>query len=551
MIPIGRRLTTSSGAFDGIVVDRRSPRRRCAASSARSTSAPAAPSGCFHPDGVVLFREPSTTDPLGEPAADESDLQRSERRRRPAASSRADAAPADRRCSARFTVTPTPPLIVAVSLDRNEVLADWRHQARGSGLFFLVLGATMAGTLVVLFRQMDAKRCGGAGAAPTRRQPKSRRLSAVERAAGGRARGRTARAIARPKPRARLKDEFLMTVSHELRTPLTAIQRLGADAGVRRPRSSADARSAIETIDRNARAQTRLVDDLLDVSRAISGKLRLDVRAGAVCATSCARRSRRCGRRPTPRRIRVDTVIDPRHGPIIARSRPAAAGGLEPAVERDQVHAGRRPRRRCGSTRPTATVDDRGPRHRHRDLAEFLPHVFERFRQEEAGTTRRHGGLGLGLAIVRHLVELHGGSVTAESAGEGRGATFRVRLPTGEASLRRLPHWRRRGPQRRWVRLRACRLRRSVTLPRSRARAARHARTTRAPCASITATASRTTRPRAPDVVCFPHTTDEVAAIVRDQRARIGCRSSRSAPARRSKGTSTRSTAASRSICAR
>jgi PAS domain S-box-containing protein len=224
----------------------------------------------------------------------------------------------------------------------------------------------------------------------------------------------------------RLKDEFLATVSHELRTPLTAI--LGWSHLLRGGGLEGDAASkAVETIERNARSQAQLIDDLLDVSRIVTGKLRLDI---------------------VP--VRPDSFIDP----AVEAVRPAAEAkgvrlqklidtGVEtvmgdPARLQQVVwnlltnavkFTPRGGRVQVSLERVNSSVEivvaDRGA-----GIApEFLPHVFERFRQADQQTTRQHGGLGLGLAIVRHLVELHGGSVRAESEGEGRGSTFTVMLP--------------------------------------------------------------------------------------------------------------------------
>jgi PAS domain S-box-containing protein len=224
----------------------------------------------------------------------------------------------------------------------------------------------------------------------------------------------------------RAKDEFLATLSHELRTPLNAVlgwarilrtQRLGEKEMAR----------AIETIERNAGAQVRLIDDLLDMSRILSGKLRLDLRpidlAGVVSTT-------------------VDVVVPSASLKGIAL-RLRLAEGLPPFVgdpERLQQVIWNLLSNAIKFTAAGGTVDvvlestDHGVELRVHDSGQgippdFLPHVFERFRQGDASASRRHGGLGLGLALVRELVELHGGTVVAESAGVGQGATFSVRLP--------------------------------------------------------------------------------------------------------------------------
>jgi signal transduction histidine kinase/CheY-like chemotaxis protein len=224
----------------------------------------------------------------------------------------------------------------------------------------------------------------------------------------------------------RMKDEFLMTVSHELRTPLTAIYgwaRMLVSGEIREDQK----RRAIETIERNAQAQTQLVNDLLDVSRAISGKVRLDVGSVDLSHVVLAAID---SMQPAAdaKEIRLQAVLDPHAGPIAGdRERmqqvvwnllsnaikfTPKGGHVQVILERRHSHV-------------ELIVSDTGSG----IDAQFLPHVFDRFRQADAGTTRQHGGLGLGLAIVRHLVELHGGSVSAESAGAGTGTTFRVRIP--------------------------------------------------------------------------------------------------------------------------
>jgi len=223
-----------------------------------------------------------------------------------------------------------------------------------------------------------------------------------------------------------LKDQFLMTISHELRTPLTAIHgwvRMLISGNIGESRRAA----ALESIERNARIQTRLVDDLLDVSRVMGGKLRLEIRevdAGeairaAVGTTTPA---------ADAKRIRLDVAIDPALPPIGAdadRLQQIVWNLLSNAVKFTPAGGCVEVRAFRDGADLVISVTDSGDG----ISSAFLPHVFERFRQQDGGTSRKHGGLGLGLAIVRHLTELHGGTVRAESAGEGRGATFIVRLP--------------------------------------------------------------------------------------------------------------------------
>jgi PAS domain S-box-containing protein len=224
----------------------------------------------------------------------------------------------------------------------------------------------------------------------------------------------------------RLKDEFLATVSHELRTPLTSI--LGWAHLLRAGRiDEKSASSALETIERNARAQSQLIDDLLDVSRIITGKLRLDVRQvdpGSLIEAAIE------ALRPAAeaKDVRIQKVLDT--GVISVAGDPARlqqvvwnllsnAIKFTPKGGRVQVRLER------VNSHIEIAVSDTGIGIK----PAFLPHVFERFRQADQKTTRQYGGLGLGLAIVRHLVELHGGTVQAESTGEGQGATFVVKLP--------------------------------------------------------------------------------------------------------------------------
>jgi PAS domain S-box-containing protein len=224
----------------------------------------------------------------------------------------------------------------------------------------------------------------------------------------------------------RLKDEFLATVSHELRTPLTAILgwahmlRTGQFDG----KSTAN---AFETIERNARAQAQLIEDLLDVSRIITGKLRIDVRPvnpnsfieAAVEAVRPAAEAKG---------VRVQKVIDTGLATVSGdpvRLQQVVWNLLSNAIKFTPRGGRVQVRLERVNSHVEIVVSDTGL-----GIAQhFLPHVFDRFRQADGTTTRHHGGLGLGLAIVRHLVELHGGTVKAESGGEGLGSTFTVLLP--------------------------------------------------------------------------------------------------------------------------
>ena len=228
----------------------------------------------------------------------------------------------------------------------------------------------------------------------------------------------------------RIKDEFLATLSHELRTPLSAIlgwtQILKRKADVAEARRAASA--AIEVIDRNARAQVQLIDDLLDLSRIMTGKVRLDLQQVSLLDVVRGRHRVRRARRPRPR-------TSASRPSSIRRRRPSAAdsGRLQQVVWNLLTNAIKfTPKggqvqvvlQRVNS-HIELSVSDTGigiP-------ASFLPHVFDRFSQSDSSTTRSFGGLGLGLAISKQLVELHGGTIRASSPGEGQGATFFVDLP--------------------------------------------------------------------------------------------------------------------------
>jgi PAS domain S-box-containing protein len=224
----------------------------------------------------------------------------------------------------------------------------------------------------------------------------------------------------------RLKDEFLATLSHELRSPLNAIVGW-VHIARRHAGDNAELARSLDTIERNVRAQTQIVNDLLDMSRIMTGQVRLDMQtidlrdavSNAVEAVRPAAEAKR---------VRVEktlggnigwTKVDPARLQQILWNLLANAvkftppgGRVRVALERVNSHA-------------EIIIQDSGVG----VAPNFLPFVFERFRQEDSSTTRRHGGLGLGLSIVKSLTELHGGSVRASSPGEGQGATFTVTLP--------------------------------------------------------------------------------------------------------------------------
>ena len=225
----------------------------------------------------------------------------------------------------------------------------------------------------------------------------------------------------------RLKDDFLATVSHELRTPLNAITgwvRLLQTGNL----NQNDVHRGLETIQRNADSQTRLINDLLDVSGIISGKLRLDVRPLAIiplieAAMDTVRPAAEA------KGVVLQPALDPDVGQIAGdpeRLQQVVWNLLINAVKFSQQGGQIQIRLHKVNSHAELIVSDSGC-----GIApDFLPYVFHPFRQAEGATTRRHPGLGLGLAIVRHLVELHGGAVSASSPGEGHGATFTVTLPT-------------------------------------------------------------------------------------------------------------------------
>jgi signal transduction histidine kinase/ActR/RegA family two-component response regulator len=224
----------------------------------------------------------------------------------------------------------------------------------------------------------------------------------------------------------RLKDEFLASLSHELRTPLNAV--LGYARMLRTGILTDDKRArAIETVERNATSLAQIVEDVLDISRIISGKIRLDVQAAdvpqlvqnAVDAVAPAAEARG---------VRIETVLDPQASPVSGdpeRLQQVLWNLLSNAVKftgrggKVQVRLAR------VNSHIEVSVADTGIG----ISAEFLPHVFERFRQADASITRERGGLGLGLAIARQLAEMHGGTIEAASGGIGHGATFTLKLP--------------------------------------------------------------------------------------------------------------------------
>ncbi len=247
----------------------------------------------------------------------------------------------------------------------------------------------------------------------------------------------------------RLKDQFLAVLSHELRTPLNAI--LGYARLLRGGVLTGEkAERGLETLERNASSLTQIVEDVLDVSRIVSGKIRLDVQPvelplvihNAVATVQPA---------ADAKGVRLHTIVDPRCGPVAGdpeRLQQVVWNLLSNAVKFTPKGGRVEVRLERVNSHIELVVSDTGIGIR----PDFLRHVFERFRQADAGTTRSTGGLGLGLSIVRNIVEMHGGSVHVASEGTDRGATFRVRLPMmivspeGFSEAREHPHTRRLAP---------------------------------------------------------------------------------------------------------
>jgi len=228
----------------------------------------------------------------------------------------------------------------------------------------------------------------------------------------------------------RLKDEFLATMSHELRTPLNAIFGWATLMRTRRLDAATQER-ALETIERNARAQKRLIEDLLDVSRIVTGKVTLevtmiDLRRVITAAVSSMLPAAQA------KSIELVTLLETESSVFrgdFARLQQVVCNLLSNAIKFTARGGRVEVRLRSQGDVAELIVADSGQGIK----PEFLPHVFDRFRQEDGSISRRHGGLGLGLAIVRYLIEMHGGTVEAASDGEGCGATFTVHLPLREA----------------------------------------------------------------------------------------------------------------------
>jgi PAS domain S-box-containing protein len=224
----------------------------------------------------------------------------------------------------------------------------------------------------------------------------------------------------------RIKDEFLASLSHELRTPLNAI--LGYARMLRSGMVAPDKREkAVQTIERNATSLTQIVEDVLDISRIVSGKIRLNVQPiefpdivrNAVDAITPA---------ADAKGVRIETILDPRAAPVSGdpeRLQQVLWNLLSNAVKFTNRGGKVQVRLECVNSHLELAVSDTGIG----ISPEFLPHVFERFRQEDAGIARQRGGLGLGLSIARQLIEMHGGTIDVSSGGVDQGSTFRLKVP--------------------------------------------------------------------------------------------------------------------------
>ena len=223
-----------------------------------------------------------------------------------------------------------------------------------------------------------------------------------------------------------MKDEFLATLSHELRTPLNAIY--GWAQLLKMDHENPDTiEEGIEVIDRNVRIQTQLIEDLLDMSRIISGKIQLNIQPVALpelirAAIETVKPA------ADAKRLRLEAAIDRQAGPVsgdTGRLQQVFWNLLTNAIKFTPDGG----TIQIGLKRDESYVEIRVADSGEGIQPEFVPHLFERFSQADASTTRKHGGLGLGLSIVKNLVELHGGTIRAESPGKGLGASFIIRLP--------------------------------------------------------------------------------------------------------------------------
>ncbi|MES2758943.1 MAG: ATP-binding protein [Pseudomonadota bacterium] len=298
-----------------------------------------------------------------------------------------------------------------------------------------VLGRLMFGhPEAAIFSERTERIVGGIAAQAAVAIDNTRLYEAAQRAAEERKDLLESERLARAEAErtSQMKDEFLATLSHELRTPLSAI--LGWAQVLRRgTRDTADLQRGLQTIERNARAQAQLIEDLLDMSRITSGKVLLDIQtvAPTVFIDAAIETVRPAAE---AKNIRLEKHYDPATGLIAgdpARLQQVIWNLLSNAIKftpRDGLVR--------IELRPAGASVDIAVRDSGAGIApEFITHVFERFRQGDASTTRQHGGLGLGLSIVKHLIEQHGGTVRVDSEGVQRGACFTVELPAATPQL--------------------------------------------------------------------------------------------------------------------
>ncbi|HKD37530.1 MAG TPA: HAMP domain-containing sensor histidine kinase, partial [Pirellulales bacterium] len=315
-------------------------------------------------------------------------------------------------------------LTIPNPFDESEIRIAVMRFASGVVNGLMVAGSTRPDFPSAQERLLMSVAANQAAVAIHRRRIEDERIALVNRLSEARDRERTTRIEA--EEAIRLRDEFLATLSHELRTPLNSV--FGWAQILRLKPDDPEIRAeAIDAIERGARAQVTLINDLLDMSRIISGKLKLDMQtiepAGVIEAAIEA-----VAPAAEANSIAIERRLDPTAGPIrgdparlqqvfwnlLSNSVKFTPRGGRVTVELDRADS------HC-----EVCVSDTG-----RGIApDFLPLVFDRFRQADSSHTRRFGGLGLGLAIVKHLVEMHGGKVEASSPGEGQGATFKVELP--------------------------------------------------------------------------------------------------------------------------
>ncbi len=334
-------------------------------------------------------------------------------------------------------IVPVQPEALLAGLDARDVdvlvlaggeALDLCRQARARvarlTLPILVLGAEVAEALAAGANDGLAGAWAGDELAARARSLVSTRRCVVEALAQARAEARG--------EAARLEDELLANMSHELRTPLTAI--VGWARMLRTHTLPEEKRArGLEMIERNSLVQAKLIEDLLDASHIVARSLEIEIArvdVALVVETVIAALRPDC----EAKRVALRSTIDPSVGLVCAdehRLRQVMEKLLSNAIKftppSGSITVRVEPERAPEGVRITVADTGAGI------PAAFLPHVFDRFRQADCGTTRAHGGLGLGLCIARHLAELHGGTIEAHSEGEGRGATFVVRLPAGGA----------------------------------------------------------------------------------------------------------------------